>query len=241
MLKYHLAACMMATALVATPALAQSYQKAGDAPAAAPSQSMGQTGQIKYITQNSPNLWRASKLDGVGVYNEQNEKIGDITEVLLDRQGKVEAVVIGVGGFLGLGQRDVAVPFDALEWQMSDRDSVAGMTTRSTTTTTTTTGAASTDAGAVRPADRAAAPADQMAAAPADRSAAPADRMAAPADRAAPAAPADRMAAPADRTAATTTTTRAAGDLDRDAPARAILRGATKEQLKNAPEFKYAS
>ena len=45
--------------------------------------------------------WRASKLVGLNVYNEQNEKLGDISEILLDKSGKVEGVIIGVGGFLG--------------------------------------------------------------------------------------------------------------------------------------------
>src|SRR5579871_4981264 len=45
--------------------------------------------------------WRASKLIGLNVYNEQNEKLGDISELLIDKSGKVEGVVIGVGGFLG--------------------------------------------------------------------------------------------------------------------------------------------
>jgi ribosomal 30S subunit maturation factor RimM len=46
-------------------------------------------------------MWRSSKLIGLNVYNDQNEKLGDISEILLDKSGKVEGVVIGVGGFLG--------------------------------------------------------------------------------------------------------------------------------------------
>ena len=61
-------------------------------------------------------MWRASKLDGVNVYNNANEKVGDISDVLLDQSGRVEAIVIGVGGFLGLGERNVAVPFDQIRW-----------------------------------------------------------------------------------------------------------------------------
>ena len=61
-------------------------------------------------------MWRASKLDGVNVYNNANEKVGDISDVLFDQSGRIEAVVIGVGGFLGLGERNVAVPFDQIRW-----------------------------------------------------------------------------------------------------------------------------
>ena len=54
--------------------------------------------------------WRASKLAGVDVYNEANEKIGDINDVILDKSGKAEKVILGVGGFLGMGEHYVAVP-----------------------------------------------------------------------------------------------------------------------------------
>lgn len=60
--------------------------------------------------------WRASKLVGVAVYNNGNEKIGDINDVILDSGGRVANVVIGVGGFLGMGERNVAVGFDQLKF-----------------------------------------------------------------------------------------------------------------------------
>jgi len=69
-----------------------------------------------FVTNLQPGVWRATKLNGVDVYNANNEKIGDISDVIVDTEGKAKAVVIGVGGFLGLGERDVAVPFDALQW-----------------------------------------------------------------------------------------------------------------------------
>jgi len=52
--------------------------------------------------------WRASKLVGVNIYNEQNDKIGAIDDVIVDPSGKVDGVVISVGGFLGVGEKDVA-------------------------------------------------------------------------------------------------------------------------------------
>ena len=60
--------------------------------------------------------WRASKLAGVNVYNDNNEKIGDISDVIIDKSGKVDTVVLGVGGFLGMGEHYVAVPMDKLKW-----------------------------------------------------------------------------------------------------------------------------
>jgi sporulation protein YlmC with PRC-barrel domain len=48
------------------------------------------------------------------VYDPSDSKIGEISDVLLGRDGKVEAFIVSVGGFLGLGEKDVAVPFAAI-------------------------------------------------------------------------------------------------------------------------------
>lgn len=61
-------------------------------------------------------MWRASKLIGVNVYNEENQKLGDINEVLLDQSGKVLGVVVGVGGFLGMGEHDIMVDFNKIKF-----------------------------------------------------------------------------------------------------------------------------
>jgi len=48
------------------------------------------------------------------VYDPSDAKIGQISDVLLNKEGKVDAFMIAVGGFLGVGEKDVAVPFDAV-------------------------------------------------------------------------------------------------------------------------------
>jgi sporulation protein YlmC with PRC-barrel domain len=53
--------------------------------------------------------WRTSKMIGLNVYNEQNDKLGDINEIILDKEGKVLGYVVGVGGFLGMGEHDILV------------------------------------------------------------------------------------------------------------------------------------
>ena len=79
--------------------------------------SMAQTSsQGSFITQESADQWRASKLVGLNVYSPDNAKIGTIREIILDRNGSAEAAVIGVGGFLGVGEKDVAVPFKSIRW-----------------------------------------------------------------------------------------------------------------------------
>jgi sporulation protein YlmC with PRC-barrel domain len=61
-------------------------------------------------------MWRSSKLIGLNVYNDQNEKLGDISEILMDKSGKVDGVIIGVGGFLGMGQHDIKVEMSKLKF-----------------------------------------------------------------------------------------------------------------------------
>ena len=48
------------------------------------------------------------------VYDPSDAKIGEISDVLVSKDGKVEAFIVSVGGFLGIGQKDVAVPFTAV-------------------------------------------------------------------------------------------------------------------------------
>lgn len=49
------------------------------------------------------------------VYNPQQSKIGSVDDVLMDKSGKVTALVVGVGGFLGAGEKDVIVPFTSVK------------------------------------------------------------------------------------------------------------------------------
>ena len=71
--------------------------------------------RTKILDKPDPMHLLGSDLRGTNVYGTNDEKIGDISDIVIDRQGRVVAVIVGVGGFLGLGQKDVAVPFSALE------------------------------------------------------------------------------------------------------------------------------
>ena len=104
--------------------------------------------------------WRASKVVGLSVYNDNNQSIGSINDLLTDKSGNIKAVVIGVGGFLGVGAHLVAVPFDKIKFVnepvaytgVADSPNAAGsrpMT--STPMSTTTTGSAATGASAPKP------------------------------------------------------------------------------------------
>jgi sporulation protein YlmC with PRC-barrel domain len=56
--------------------------------------------------------WRASKLVGASVYNDANERIGKIEDMIVTPDGKLSVAVIDVGGFLGIGKHRVAIPVD---------------------------------------------------------------------------------------------------------------------------------
>lgn len=49
------------------------------------------------------------------VYDNRDNKVGDVNDLLLDNGGKINAVIVGVGGFLGVGEKNVAVPFSSLK------------------------------------------------------------------------------------------------------------------------------
>jgi sporulation protein YlmC with PRC-barrel domain len=100
----------------------QQTAQAPAAPMTAPAGAAG--GQL--LTAMQPGQFRASKLIGVNIYGSDQgnrndtDKIGDINEVIVDRMGQIQAVVIGVGGFLGIGEKDVAIPFNQIEWRTSE-------------------------------------------------------------------------------------------------------------------------
>jgi sporulation protein YlmC with PRC-barrel domain len=103
MIAKYIATALLTTALMTSVASAQTTTTKTDAANAS-------------ATMHRDGEWRASKLVGLNVYNDANEKIGDINEVILDKSGKVANVILGVGGFLGMGEHYVAVAFDKLKW-----------------------------------------------------------------------------------------------------------------------------
>jgi sporulation protein YlmC with PRC-barrel domain len=119
MLKRNLAISTIGFSLLAATAIAQTSAPTPSAPAAttAPSATNAPVA-AKEPAQNlaMPGKWRASKLMGVDIYGPDQKKIGDVTEVVFDKSGAIETVTVGVGGFLGIGAKDVAIPFGQITW-----------------------------------------------------------------------------------------------------------------------------
>ena len=99
MRKFSVAGGLLAAALLTSTAFAQA-----PAPTNPPAAAKTDAGP-KLATPH----WRSSKLIGVKIYNEQNERLGDINEIILDPAGKVMGYIVGVGGFLGMGEHDILV------------------------------------------------------------------------------------------------------------------------------------
>jgi hypothetical protein len=137
MLSKFLTAAVLGSALIAAPALAQSNN----------TMSAATTSE----TASAAGLWQGSKVVGLNVYNEQNEKIGSIKELMVDKSGNIASAVIGVGGFLGMGERDVAVKFADLKWSDEPIRTTAGTTGSNTSMRPSTTGAGATANKGPRP------------------------------------------------------------------------------------------
>ena len=58
------------------------------------------------------------------VYDPSKSSIGKIDDVLVSESGQISALIIGVGGFLEVGEKDVAVPFNAVKWTTKDKKSI---------------------------------------------------------------------------------------------------------------------
>jgi hypothetical protein len=69
----------------------------------------------------SRDQWLASDVYKAGVYDASEHKVGNVTDLLIDSNGNVTAAIIGVGRFLDIGKKDVAIPFRELK--VSTRDS----------------------------------------------------------------------------------------------------------------------
>ena len=132
-----LTAALLGSVLMAGPALAQTTTNQ--------TMSSGSASSSQHINASTTGQWQASQIVGLDVYDNQNQKIGDIRELMMDKSGKVDKAVIGVGGFLGLGEHNVAVNFSDLKFS----DQAAPSSTASTGSTTSgSAGSSSTGMGA---------------------------------------------------------------------------------------------
>ena len=140
----HISAAVAASALLASVAFAQTPTATSDRNNMAASET----------SSSFQGNWRASKVVGLSVYNDNNQSIGSINDLLTDKSGNIKAAVIGVGGFLGVGEHLVVIPFDKIKFvnEPVSYTSASGnantMPSNTMPSSTTTTGSASTTGAA---------------------------------------------------------------------------------------------
>ena len=97
-------ALALAAAPLASQALAQGASSTG--------------AMVPFVTQQPNNEWLARVFIGQAVHNAAGETIGDINDLVFNRKGQISTVVIGVGGFLSIGEKGVGVPFSTLSFNV---------------------------------------------------------------------------------------------------------------------------
>ncbi len=202
---------LLATCIAAVPSIAI---------AQTPSQTAAQNAAAvsgKFLAAPQSGHMRAADLREADIYTADNQKVGDIDDILLDSRGNIVAVVVGVGGFLGIGEKNVAIPFASLDMQMGSNAAMANNNANAAANrdrmTTGTNPNAITDPNSAMT--------DQ-------------ERQRATAQRA------EQMS----REQANTTTAQPNQRVAQNTsgvwkPERILLKGVTKADLQNAPEFKW--
>jgi hypothetical protein len=104
-----------------------------DAERAAQSSPSMSAGDAKFINTQGTDQWLSSNFIGVDVIGPDNEKIGDITDILFEKNGNVVGYIVGVGGFLGIGAKNVALAPISFQVVPADADRATTGTAASTT------------------------------------------------------------------------------------------------------------
>ena len=102
-------------ALMVSGALAQSPTPLSSSSSSPPAAADKTGGKTDFVTSQKPDQWLASKFKGTDVMGSDNKKIGDVSDILFDKSGKIEAFVVSVGGFLGMGAKEVALAPSSFE------------------------------------------------------------------------------------------------------------------------------
>ena len=99
------------SALMVSGALAQANPPASSSPAKV----AAETKSPKFIPAQGTDKWVFSKFKGTNVLGPDNAKVGSVSDLLFDKNGKIDGLIVGVGGFLGMGEKNVAIDMTAFE------------------------------------------------------------------------------------------------------------------------------
>jgi hypothetical protein len=85
-----------------------------------PSQAITTPGKLTYLTKPLPEWMPIGIYSNRDVHNRAGEKIGTVKDLLVGPDGRIHAAVLGVGGFLGIGEKDIAIPLSAMQVERRD-------------------------------------------------------------------------------------------------------------------------
>ena len=114
MLKTLMMSAAVSTLMVSG-ALAQANPPAAPPAAPAAKADAAPVDSAKFIQAQGTDQWVFSKFKGTDVIGPDNAQVGDVNDVLFDKSGKIVGLIVGVGGFLGIGEKSVAIDMSAFE------------------------------------------------------------------------------------------------------------------------------
>ena len=107
------------SALMVSGAMAQANPPAAKADAAP-------VDAAKFLSSQSTDQWVFSKFKGTDVLGPDNAQVGNVNDLLFDKNGKILGLIVGVGGFLGIGEKSVAIDMSAFQAVPADTGSTTG-------------------------------------------------------------------------------------------------------------------
>jgi sporulation protein YlmC with PRC-barrel domain len=121
-------AALMSTAAIAQSPNAPMAQPAPRAPMAQSAPTQGPFARLMTAVPTSGTT--VSNYYKQSVFDPSGNKVGDVSDLIVDKDGRITAAMIGVGGFLGMDEKNVAIPFDALK--TSQKNNVWRLTVNTT-------------------------------------------------------------------------------------------------------------
>ena len=104
-----LTSAMAQTSTSPSPSATTPPSATSPAPSTSATTTAPKSGAAHFVQKQGPDQWLFSKFKGTDVIGTDDKKIGDVSDVLFDKDKKIQAYIVGVGGFLGIGSKDVAI------------------------------------------------------------------------------------------------------------------------------------
>jgi sporulation protein YlmC with PRC-barrel domain len=114
MLKTLMMSAAVSTLMVSG-ALAQANPSTAPSPPPAAKVDAAPVDSAKFIQPQGADQWVFSKFKGTDVIGPDNAQVGDVNDLLFDKNGKIVGLIVGVGGFLGIGEKSVAIDMSAFQ------------------------------------------------------------------------------------------------------------------------------